>query len=115
MESILTVTEVAKYFKVKPLTIYKWVEKRVLPAIKLGKTLRFKRESIEEFIDKRKIVNVNSSKIKLYENTDQEKKLMIKEALNKYAGIWKNRKDIKDVTEYVRRIREKFEVEIKNG
>lgn len=63
---------------------------------------------IEELIEK-------NSKVTLYEGTNQEKKLTIKEVLNKYAGIWRDRKDIRNATAYVRKIREKFDQEIKSG
>lgn len=50
MKILLTVEELAKYLKVKPDTIYKKVKKGELPAIKLGKLLRFPKELIDEWI-----------------------------------------------------------------
>lgn len=50
MKILLTVEELAKYLRVKPDTIYKKVKKGELPAIKLGKLLRFPKELIDEWI-----------------------------------------------------------------
>ncbi|MGE4232229.1 MAG: helix-turn-helix domain-containing protein [Bacteriovoracia bacterium] len=50
MNILLTVEELAKYLKVKPDTIYKKVRKGELPAIKLGKLVRFPKELIDEWV-----------------------------------------------------------------
>lgn len=50
MNILLTVEELAKYLKVKPDTIYKKVRKGELPAIKLGKLVRFPKDLIDQWI-----------------------------------------------------------------
>jgi excisionase family DNA binding protein len=50
MNILLTVEELAKYLKIKPDTIYKKVRKGELPAIKLGKLVRFPKELIDQWI-----------------------------------------------------------------
>ncbi len=50
MSILMTVEELAKYLKIKPDTIYKKVRKGELPAIKLGKLVRFPKELIDEWI-----------------------------------------------------------------
>lgn len=50
MNILLTVEELAKYLKIKPDTIYKKVRKGELPAIKLGKIVRFRKEQIDQWI-----------------------------------------------------------------
>lgn len=50
MNILMTVEELAKYLKIKPDTIYKKVRKGELPAIKLGKLVRFPKELIDEWI-----------------------------------------------------------------
>ena len=50
MSILLTVEELAKYLKIKPDTIYKKARKGELPAIKLGKLVRFPKELIDEWI-----------------------------------------------------------------
>lgn len=50
MNILLTVEELAKYLKIKPDTIYKKVRKGELPAIKLGKLVRFPKELIDQWL-----------------------------------------------------------------
>ena len=50
MKILLTVEELAKYLKIKPDTIYKKVRKGELPAIKLGKLVRFQKDLIDQWI-----------------------------------------------------------------
>jgi excisionase family DNA binding protein len=50
MKILLTVEELAKYLKIKPDTIYKKVKRGELPAIKLGKIVRFPKELIDAWI-----------------------------------------------------------------
>ena len=49
-EDVLTVRELAKYLKMKPVTIYKHAQERKLPAFKVGATWRFKRKTIDRWI-----------------------------------------------------------------
>ena len=55
---LLTAKEAAEYLGVKKGTIYEWVFYRKIPFIKMGRLLRFRRESLEEWI-KEKEVNHN--------------------------------------------------------
>lgn len=50
MNILLTVEELARYLKIKPDTIYKKVRKGELPAIKLGKLVRFPKELIDQWL-----------------------------------------------------------------
>ncbi|MEO0474247.1 MAG: helix-turn-helix domain-containing protein [Bacteroidota bacterium] len=43
----MTVEEVAKYLKMKPQTIYGWAQKGIIPAAKIGKEWRFRRDIID--------------------------------------------------------------------
>ena len=47
---LMTVEELAKYLKIKPDTIYKKVRRGELPAIKLGKLLRFPQELVDQWV-----------------------------------------------------------------
>ena len=47
--SILTLENVAEYLRVHPLTIYRLLKKKQLPAFKLGHDWRFNRESIDRW------------------------------------------------------------------
>jgi PTS system nitrogen regulatory IIA component len=52
-DEIMTVAEVAEYLKMKPQTIYKWLQEGTIPAAKLGKEWRFKKSVIDEWIDRK--------------------------------------------------------------
>ena len=58
-ESVMTVRELAKYLKMKPVTIYKHAQGGKLPAFKVGATGRFKRKTIDAWIE-----NQENGKIK---------------------------------------------------
>jgi len=49
-DSVMTVREVAKYLRMKPVTIYKHVQEGRIPAFKVGATWRFKRKTIDYWI-----------------------------------------------------------------
>lgn len=53
MDNIMTIEEVAKYLKMKPQTIYLWAQKGNIPAVKLGKEWRFRRDVIDEWLNQR--------------------------------------------------------------
>jgi len=53
MENIMTLEEVAKYLKMKPQTIYLWAQKSNIPAVKLGKEWRFRKDVIDEWLNQR--------------------------------------------------------------
>ncbi len=45
---IMTLEQVAKYLRLKPQTIYKWVQDGKIPAAKIGKEWRFRKRIIDE-------------------------------------------------------------------
>ena len=47
MDEIMTIEDVAKYLKMKPQTIYTWAQNGKIPAAKIGKEWRFRRDLIE--------------------------------------------------------------------
>ena len=49
-DGVFTVPELAKYLRMKPITIYKHVAGGKLPGFKVGSKWRFKRESIDLWI-----------------------------------------------------------------
>lgn len=51
-KEMITVKEVADMLNVSPKTIYAWVKEKVLPAIKIRRTIRFKKRDIEQFMEK---------------------------------------------------------------
>ena len=50
-EMFFTVQELAKYLKMKPITIYKHASKGELPGFKIGAAWRFKKSSIDKWIE----------------------------------------------------------------
>jgi excisionase family DNA binding protein len=49
----LTAKQVAKYLQVKPLTVYQWARTEKIPAVKIGRIWRFKKEVIDSFLEKK--------------------------------------------------------------
>jgi excisionase family DNA binding protein len=47
MDEIMTIEEVAKYLKLKPQTIYSWAQSGKIPAAKIGKEWRFRKDIID--------------------------------------------------------------------
>ena len=51
MGEYLTAKQVAEYLQVKPLTIYQWAREDKIPAIKIGRIWRFKKEAIDAYLE----------------------------------------------------------------
>jgi len=49
---IMTIREVANYLKMTEKTIYKLAKERKIPSFKVGGNWRFKKEAIDEWIEK---------------------------------------------------------------
>lgn len=54
MPEYFTCSEVAARYKVKTLTVWDWIRKKKLPAIKIGRDYRIRQEDIDAFEKKRK-------------------------------------------------------------
>ncbi|MFN3477022.1 MAG: response regulator [Candidatus Methylomirabilales bacterium] len=50
MESLLTVQEAARYLKLKTITIYRLAQRGKVPAIKVGRSWRFQKEVLNEWL-----------------------------------------------------------------
>ena len=50
MKNLLTVQEVAEMLKISVSTLYRWVNKREIPFVKLGGKLRFNEDEIKTFV-----------------------------------------------------------------
>ena len=46
----LSVDEIGKYLGVKRDTIYKWINERGLPAHKIGRLWKFKKENVDKWV-----------------------------------------------------------------
>lgn len=51
-DTVYTVQEVAEILKVKPLTIYRLIDRKELKAFKVGRNVRIKQEDLDEYIEK---------------------------------------------------------------
>ena len=58
-EGVFTVQELASYLRMKPLTIYKHASGGKLPGFKVGSHWRFKRATIDQWIQSQEITNSN--------------------------------------------------------
>ena len=52
MERLLTAKQVSELIEVKPSTVYQWVHVGLIPYVKLGKCVRFKKAELFRWIDK---------------------------------------------------------------
>lgn len=51
MEKLLTARQVSELLEVKISTVYDWVHRGVIPYVKLGRLLRFKKTEIFRWVD----------------------------------------------------------------
>ena len=52
MERLMTAKQVSELIEVKPSTVYHWVHLGLIPYVKLGKCVRFKKAELFRWIDK---------------------------------------------------------------
>jgi excisionase family DNA binding protein len=52
MERLMTTKQVSELIEVKPSTVYQWVHLGLIPYVKLGKCVRFKKSELFRWIDK---------------------------------------------------------------
>jgi excisionase family DNA binding protein len=52
MERLMTAKQVCELIEVKPSTVYQWVHLGLIPYVKLGKCVRFKKAELFRWIDK---------------------------------------------------------------
>ena len=50
---LLTVRELAEYVRVNPFSVYRWVAQKRIPHLRVGRTLRFRLDDIDEFMRER--------------------------------------------------------------
>jgi excisionase family DNA binding protein len=58
VEQWLSVAQIAQHLNVKPDTVYKWLERKDMPAHKVGRLWRFKISEIDRWIEKGSAGNV---------------------------------------------------------
>ena len=50
LSEVLTVSEVAEYLRVNPQTVYRKAKAGELPAVRIGRAIRFRRTELEEWL-----------------------------------------------------------------
>ena len=56
-DEIFTLEEVCKYLKVSKHTLYKYTQNKRMPSFKVGKVLRFRKSSVDTWIEEREVEN----------------------------------------------------------
>lgn len=54
MDELLSPKELARILRISPVTAYKWAERGIIPHYKLGGVVRFARDDVLDFLQKRK-------------------------------------------------------------
>ena len=54
-DKLLNIKEAAKYLNVHRMTIYKWATNKKIPAFRIGRMWRFKKEKIDAWLEKKEI------------------------------------------------------------
>jgi len=70
MSNIMTIEEVARYLKMKPQTIYTWAQKGKIPAAKIGKEWRFRKDLLDEWFNQ----HVDDKFQELFDKIEKKKK-----------------------------------------
>ena len=52
MERLMTAKQVSELIEVRPSTVYQWVHVGLIPYVKIGKCVRFKKDELFRWIDK---------------------------------------------------------------
>lgn len=76
MQEVMTAKQLAEYLQLNELTIYKRVRLGEIPAVKMGKALRFKKEVIDRWLE-------------VESGWDEEFETLLRrsQAFGKFAGI----------------------------
>lgn len=57
----LSVDEIAEYLGVRRETIYNWIEKRAMPAHKVGRCWKFKQQEVDAWVESGKAAEGSSA------------------------------------------------------
>ncbi len=61
MEEVMTLKQVAQYFKVSEITIHRLTQRGILPGVKIGRQWRYYRRNIELLIMNPESFNINNN------------------------------------------------------
>ena len=51
MKALMTIEEVATYFNISKYTLYRMIQKKEIPALKIGNQWRFKKEDLDDWLE----------------------------------------------------------------
>jgi excisionase family DNA binding protein len=51
-QKLLTLTEISRYLNIHRMTLYRMAQQRKIPASKVGRVWRFRKNRIDEWLDK---------------------------------------------------------------
>ena len=57
LDDIITIDEVCSILKMSKRSIYDWCKQGIIPAFKIGSTWRFSRIDLDDWIEKKKVLN----------------------------------------------------------
>lgn len=67
----LSVVEIAEYLGVRRETVYKWLERKDMPAHKVGRLWKFKRDEVDQWVRGGKAtIDIDDSKKNIERSTD---------------------------------------------
>ena len=67
----LSVVEIAEYLGVRRETVYKWLERKDMPAHKVGRLWKFKRDEVDQWVRGGKAtMDIDDSKKNIERSTD---------------------------------------------
>lgn len=51
-ESLMTTAETLKYLKINKITLYNLIKNKKLPAVRVGRQWRFRKDKLDDWLDK---------------------------------------------------------------
>tara|TARA_Y100001938_G_scaffold69673_1_gene96623 strand:+ start:676 stop:903 length:228 start_codon:yes stop_codon:yes gene_type:complete len=57
LDDIISIDEVCSILKMSKRSIYDWCKKGIIPAFKIGNTWRFSSRDLDDWIEKKKVLN----------------------------------------------------------
>jgi excisionase family DNA binding protein len=64
-DALMTPEEVAQLLQIQLCTVYQWTHKKFIPHVKLGRTVRFRRAVLLDWIEKRSVKGRTNQRIQV--------------------------------------------------
>ncbi|HUV31684.1 MAG TPA: helix-turn-helix domain-containing protein [Acidobacteriota bacterium] len=69
MNKLLTPDEVAELLGVEKSTIYQWTHQGFIPHVKLGRLIRFRRDKVDKWLQKKSVAGRSTKRISINDLT----------------------------------------------